>query len=202
MRIAVYGASGMIGSRVASEAVNRGHQVTGVTRTDGDLPDGVRALRADAGDPVAAKDVAADNDVVVSAIGPSRTGGNHQDFLDALRTLTEVAGGTRLVVVGGAGSLLVDGRRLVDSPEMPAEYKEESLTAASALEYFRALGDSVDWTFLSPPPVIQPGERTGRYRLGLDSPVGQSISAEDFAGALLDEVEDPKHRRQRFTVAT
>jgi uncharacterized protein len=109
MRIAAYGASGMIGSRVVSEAVSRGHQVTGLTRSGGDLPDGVRAVRSDAGDPAAAKSIAASNDVVVSAIGPSRTGDDHREFLDALRTLVEVAGDTRLVVVGGAGSLLVDG---------------------------------------------------------------------------------------------
>jgi putative NADH-flavin reductase len=202
MRIAVYGASGMIGSRVVAEAVRRGHQVTGLTRSDSDVPGGVRSQRADAGEPATAKEIAQGNDVVVSAIGPSRTGGDHQEFLGALRNLVETAGDARLVVVGGAGSLLVDGRRLVDGPDFNPLYKAEALTQSAALDYFRSLGASVDWTYVSPPPVVQPGERTGRYRLGADSPAGSSISAEDFAAALLDEIENPQHPHRRFTAAS
>lgn len=201
MKIAVYGASGMVGSRVAAEALNRGHSVTGVTRTGGSLPTGATAVTGDAGDPAVVKSVAADADAVVSAIGPSRTGADHQLYLDALRNLAENAGDTRLIVVGGAGSLLVDGGRLLDSPGFPEIYKPEALTGAAALEYIRSLGPSVDWTFLSPAPVIQPGERTGSYRTGLDSPAGDTISAEDFAVALIDELERRDHVRRRFTVA-
>jgi len=201
MKIAIYGASGMIGSRVAAEAVSRGHHVTGVTRSGGALPEGAVAVAGDAGDAASAKQVAADADVVVSAIGPSRTGGDHQEYLDALQVLAETAGDARLLVIGGAGSLLVDGVRLVDSPAFPEAYKAEALTAAKALDYVRGLGDGVDWTFLSPAPVIAPGERTGSYRTELDSPAGDAISAEDFAVALIDELERAAHRRQRFTVA-
>ncbi len=201
MKIAIYGASGMIGSRVAAEAVSRGHHVTGVTRSGGALPEGAVAVAGDAGDAASAKQIAADADVVVSAIGPSRTGGDHQEYLDALRVLAETAGDARLLVIGGAGSLLVDGVRLVDSPAFPEAYKAEALTAAKALDYVRGLGDGVDWTFLSPAPVIAPGERTGSYRTELDSPAGDAISAEDFAVALIDELERAAHRRQRFTVA-
>ncbi len=201
MKIAIYGASGMIGSRVAAEAVSRGHDVTGVTRSGGALPEGAVAVAGDAGDAASAKQVAADADVVVSAIGPSRTGGDHQEYLDALQVLAETAGDARLLVIGGAGSLLVDGVRLVDSPAFPEAYKAEALTAAKALDYVRGLGDGVDWTFLSPAPVIAPGERTGSYRTELDSPAGDAISAEDFAVALIDELERAAHRRQRFTVA-
>jgi uncharacterized protein len=201
MRIAIYGAGGMVGARVATEAVRRGHEVTGITRTGGGLPEGVKSLTGDAGDADLAKSVAAGHDVVVSSIPPSRTGGDHQLYLDALRTLAENLGDSRLLVVGGAGSLLADGQRLVDSQGFPAEAKAESLTAARGLEYFRGLGESIDWTFLSPAPMIVPGERTGSYIKGLDSPVGQTISAEDFAVAILDELENPAHRRRRFTVA-
>ena len=201
MKIAIYGASGMIGSRVAAEAVSRGHDVTGVTRSGGALPEGAVAVAGDAGDAASAKQVAADADVVVSAIGPSRTGGDHREYLDALQVLAETAGDARLLVIGGAGSLLVDGVRLVDSPAFPEAYKAEALTAAKALDYVRGLGDGVDWTFLSPAPVIAPGERTGSYRTQLDSPAGDAISAEDFAVALIDELERAAHRRQRFTVA-
>ncbi|MEZ0110414.1 putative NADH-flavin reductase [Catenulispora sp. EB89] len=201
MKIAVYGATGMIGSRVVAEALARGHEVTGITRTGGELPEGVRAVRGNAGDAESAKRVAADADVVVSAIGPSRTGGDRREFLADLRTLAETLGSARLLVVGGAGSLLVNGRRLVDDPAFPEIYKAEALIAAEALEYVRGLGDTADWTFFSPAPVIQPGERTGAYQTGTDSPAGDQISAEDFAVAMLDEIEKPAFRHRRFTAA-
>jgi putative NADH-flavin reductase len=103
--------------------------------------------------------------------------------------------------VGGAGSLLVDVTRLVDLPDFPEIYRAEALVVGEALDYLRGLGDGVDWTFFSPAPVIAAGERTGSYKVGADSPVGDSISAEDYAVALLDETEKPVHRRKRFTVA-
>ncbi|TCC39590.1 NAD(P)-dependent oxidoreductase [Kribbella sindirgiensis] len=200
MKIAVFGASGMVGSRVAAEAVGRGHEVTGVTRSGGELPDGVRAVQGSANDVAAAKELAADSDVLVAAIGPSRTGGDHQEYLDAVDTLIAAVRGTatRLFVVGGAGSLVVDGNRVVDGPEFPADYKNESLTVSQALENLRA--SDVNWTMLSPAFVIAPGERTGTFRLGLDEPVGTNISAEDYAVALIDEVEKPAHTGRRFTL--
>ncbi|NUR99969.1 MAG: NAD(P)H-binding protein [Kribbellaceae bacterium] len=201
MKIAVFGASGMVGSRVAAEAVSRGHEVTGVTRSGGELPAGVRAVRASAND-ASAKELAADADVLVAAIGPSRTGGDHQEYLDAIDNLIAAVRGTatRLFVVGGAGSLVVNGNRVVDGPDFPAEYKDESLTVSQALETLRATGDDVNWTMLSPAFVIAPGERTGTFRLGGDEPVGDHISAEDYAVALIDEAEKPAHNRKRFTL--
>ena len=201
MRIAVYGATGMIGSRVLAEALSRGHEVTGITRSGGDLPGGAVAVRGDAGDAALTKRVAAEADVVVSAIGPSRTGGDRREFLAQLRTVVETLGDARLIVVGGAGSLVVDGTRLVDLPHFPEIYRAEALVVAEALDHLRGLGDGVDWTFVSPPPQIAPGERTGSYQVGTDHPVGEAVSAEDFAVALLDEIEQPAHRRTRFTVA-
>ena len=202
MKIAVYGATGMIGSQVAAEALARGHQVTGITRTGGDLPAGARAVRGDAGDTGLARQVAGQADVVVSAIGPSRAGGDRREYLAQLRTLTETLGDARLLVVGGAGSLLADGTRLVDQPGFPEIYRAEALILAEALDYLRGLPGSTDWTYLSPAPLIQPGERTGTYTTGTDSPAGESISAQDYAVALLDEIDAPVHRRQRFTVAS
>jgi uncharacterized protein len=201
MKIAIYGASGMIGSRVAAEAMARGHQVTGITRSGGVLPDGVRAVQGDAGEAGLAKRIAGEADAVVSAIGPSRTGGDRRAYLAQVRTLAETLGGSRLIVVGGAGSLLADGKRLVDDPAFPEIYRAEALIVAEALDYLRGLGEDVDWTFISPAPVIQPGQRTGSYQTGADSPAGESISAEDYAVALIDEIDRPAHRRQRFTVA-
>jgi putative NADH-flavin reductase len=200
MKIAVYGASGMVGSRVAAEAVERGHEVVGVTRSGGEVPAGVDAVRASANDVASAKELAGESDVLVAAIGPSRTSGNHQDYLDAIDNLIAAVRGseTRVIVVGGAGSLVVNGNRVVDGPDFPAEYKHESLTVSQALENLRA--SEVNWTMLSPAFVIAPGERTGTFRLGLDEPVGDHISAEDFAVALVDEIETPAHNRRRFTL--
>jgi putative NADH-flavin reductase len=200
MKIAVYGASGMVGSRIAAEAVSRAHEVIGVTRSGGELPDGVRAVRANADDVASAKELAAESDALVAAIGPSRTGGDHQDYLDAVDNLIAAGQGTatRLIVVGGAGSLVVDGNRVVDGPDFPAEYKNESLTVSQALENLRA--SDVNWTMLSPAFVIAPGERTGIFRLGQDEPIGDHISAEDYAVALLDELENPANNRKRFTL--
>ncbi|WP_427889443.1 NAD(P)-dependent oxidoreductase [Kribbella sp. GL6] len=202
MKIAVIGASGMVGSRVAAEAVGRGHEVTGVTRSGGELPAGVRAVRGSANDVATAKELAGDADVLVAAIGPSRTGGDHQEYLDAVDNLIGAVRGTatRLFVVGGAGSLVVDGNRVVDGPDFPAEYKLESLTVSQALENLRATGDDVNWTMLSPAFVIAPGERTGTFRLSGDEPVGDHISAEDYAVALVNEIETPAYNRKRFTL--
>ena len=193
MKIALFGATGMVGSRIAAEATARGHQVTSLSRsTGGDLAD-ASAVRA----------AAADHDVLVSATGPSRTGDPHEPWLDAVSTLIDNAGDARVLFVGGAGSLLTpDGTRLLDTDGFPPEYLGEATTGAAALDLFRAAPDSVDWTFVSPAPVIAPGERTGSYATSLDTPAGDFISAEDYAVVLLDEIEEPRHRRQRFTAAS
>jgi len=190
----------MVGSRIAAEAVERGHEVVGVTRSGGEVPAGVDAVRASANDVASAKELAGESEVMVAAIGPSRTGGNHQDYLDAIGNLIAAVRGseTRVIVVGGAGSLVVNGNRVVDGPDFPAEYRNESLTVSQALENLRS--SEVNWTMLSPAFVIAPGERTGSFRLGLDEPVGDHISAEDFAVALVDEIEKPAHNRRRFTL--
>jgi len=157
-------------------------------------------VQASANDVAAAKELAADADVLVAAIGPSRTGGDHQEYLDAVDNLIAAVRGTatRLLVVGGAGSLVVNGNRVVDGPDFPAEYKGESLTVSQALENLRA--SDVNWTMLSPAFVIAPGERTGVFRLGQDEPVGDHISAEDYAVALVDEAEAAAHNQRRFTL--
>ncbi|GAB3948606.1 NAD(P)H-binding protein [Kribbella albertanoniae] len=202
MKIAVYGASGMVGSRIVAEAAARGHEVTGVTRSGADLPAGVQSVQASANDVASVKEIVGDADVVAVALGPSRTGGDHQDYLDAVDNLIAAVRGTetRLLVVGGAGGLTIGGQRVLDGPDFPAEYRPESLTVAQGLEALRATDESVNWTMLHPPFVIQPGERTGTFRLGQDEPVGDNISAEDFAIAVLDEFEKPANNRGRFTV--
>lgn len=198
MKIAVYGATGGVGSRIVAEATRRGHEVTGLSRRGG-----AGVATGDAADPGGVREVAASHDVVVSALGPSRVPGEDPyAFEGVIRALMSGVGTTRLIVVGGAGSLFAaPGVRLVDTPDFPAVYKDESLAGAQAFDALRAAGPELDWTYLCPAPEMGPGERTGTYASGLDEPVGDSISFEDYAVALVDEIERPAHRRQRFTVA-
>ena len=198
MKIAVYGATGAIGSAIVAEARNRGHEVIGISRRPGDDAD---HLTGDALDADFATEVAEKHDVVVSAIGPSRVSDDGTRFVDSIANLVATLGNRRLVVVGGAGSLQVDGVRLVDSPEFPDAYKAEALKGAATLALLREAAADVDWTYLSPAPLIQPGERTGSYKVELETPAGDQISIADYAVALVDEIETPRHVRQRFTVA-
>ncbi len=203
MRIAVYGGAGMIGSRIVAEGLARDHAMTVVTRSPAvGLPAGAVARVGNAADGDDVAKVASEYDVVVSAIGPSRTGARVELFLDALSSLVDNVGTRRLIVVGGAGSLQVaPGLRLVDTPEFPPEHRHEALAQLAALELLRRGGGFVDWVYVSPAPITTPGRRTGTYRVGSDSVLGDFISAEDYAVAVLDEIERPRHRRERFAVS-
>jgi len=203
VRIALYGATGMVGSRIALEAVSRDHRVTAISRTpSAEVPSGTVARRGDAGDPDDVARIAAEHDVVVSAIGPSRTGVRHQVFLHAIATLAENVGSRRLIVVGGSGSLEVaPGLRLVDAPRFPEGARAEALTQIAAFELLEDMGALLDWVYVSPAPFMAPGERTGRYRVGVNAVFGETISAEDYAVAIVDEIEQPRARHDRIAVA-
>ena len=209
MRIAVFGATGMIGSAIAEEADRRGHEVLAIARHEADSrtspPQGNAIERqvGDAADAAFVAGIAADNDAMVAAFGPSRAPGDDKSaYVGLLGTFVEAAGATPVLGVGGAGSLLLpDGTRLIDSPDFPEEYKAEGLVGAEALDMLREAPDGVEWTYLSPAPQIAPGTRTGTYTTSVDTPAGDSISAEDYAIAAVDELEKPAHRRARFTVA-
>jgi putative NADH-flavin reductase len=202
MKIAVYGATGNIGSAIVAEARSRGHEVTGLSRRPGSA-EGVPSVQGDAGDASSVKAVAADNDVVVSAIGPSREpGADGQPFLDAIQTLVDNVGDARLLVVGGASSLEVaPGVRLYDTPEFPEAYKSEAEWGIRSLELLRKTSSPLSWTYISPAPEIGPGERTGSYHVADDTIAGWKISFADFALAIVDEIESPRHVRARFTAA-
>jgi putative NADH-flavin reductase len=204
MKIAVFGATGQVGSQVVAEAVRRGHHVTALSRRATTAPDGATPVVGDAVDVSTVREVAASHDVVLSAVGPSRDpGGDPDAFVGVVQGLTEAVGGTRLIVVGGSGSLLAaPGVRLVDTPDFPDVFKAEALAQMQALEVLRAAGPDLDWTYVSPAPMVEAGERTGVYVSGLDEPVGLSITFADWAVALVDEIDEPAHRRQRFTVAS
>ncbi|WP_396450740.1 NAD(P)-dependent oxidoreductase [Actinomadura sp.] len=206
MKILLIGATGMIGSRIAAEARRRGHEVTGVTRSGAE-----GTARAEASDAAAVAALAAGHDAAVLSVSPPRDGSETtgpllaitRGVLDGLRE----AGVRRLIVVGGAGSLEVaPGVRLVDTPEFPEIYKNEALAAAEQLGVIRAEAGDLDWTFISPAAVIQPGERTGVFRLGgdqllTDGEGNSTISAEDYAVALVDELEKGNAVQRRITVA-
>ncbi len=203
MRTVVFGATGAIGRAISAELTARGHEVTGAAR------DGLAAA-ADAADPAAVAALVAGQDAVVSAVGP-RAGRDDPgpSLLAAISGLTEglrAAGVRRLVVVGGAGSLeLVPGQRLVDTPGFPAAARPVALAHAQVLEFLRSVAD-LDWTYCSPAAVIEPGERTGTFRLGGDQLLTGTdgisrISIPDFAVAVADEIELGTAIRRRITVA-
>lgn len=200
MKIAVYGATGMVGSQIVSESLSRGHQVTAISRSGAEVA-GADSRAAQQSDAATFAAIAKDHDAVVLATGPSRTGGDHAEWLAAMDIAYSNAEGTRLLIVGGAGTLTVDGVRLIDSPGFPEAYKAEALSGAAALNAVRKAPESLDWTVLAPAPVIMPGERTGKYVTAKDTPAGGSISTQDYAVAMLDEIETPANRRARFTAA-
>lgn len=198
MKIALYGANGPIGSAIAAEATQRGHEVTAISRGDNDGVTAAAHRRGDAADGPQVAEISVAHDVVVSAIG---FGADPVEFMRPVLGLVQNVGSTRLVFVGGAGSLRSEsGLRLVDLPDFPAEWRPSALVLAATLDVLKASTD-VNWTFLSPAPLIAPGQRTGRYVLGTDEPVGDQVSIQDYAAALVDELEKPKHERARFTVA-
>jgi putative NADH-flavin reductase len=196
MNIAVFGPTGMIGSEVVAELNTRGHDVTGVSRSTG----------TDITDPGAVAAAVAGADVVVCAVAARGVPYTLADVTKSLIDGVRRAGGPRLVIVGGAGSLEVaPGVRLVDTPEFPEEYKPEANQAAEALTIYRGVSD-LDWTYVSPAAFIHPGERTGHYRLGgdqllVDEDGKSEISSQDFAIAIADLVEQDGHTRERVSAA-
>jgi uncharacterized protein len=201
MKVALIGFTGHAGSRVLDELLRRGHAVTGVARTVAGVPSqrGVAVRSADARDAGQLAPVLAGHDAVISATRFVSSGPH------ALADAVKQAGVPRLLVVGGAGSLEVaPGKALIDTPGFPAAYKPEAAAGRDFLDALRARQD-LDWTFLSPAAEFAPGARTGTFRLGGDQLLvaadGTSrISMEDFAIALVDELESPKHSRRRFAV--
>ncbi|RFU36792.1 NAD-dependent epimerase/dehydratase family protein [Actinomadura logoneensis] len=206
MKILLIGATGMIGSRVAAEARARGHEVTGVTRSGRD-----GTARAEARDADAVAKLAGGHDAVVLAVAPPRDGSETVEPLlaDGRGVLAGArrAGVRRVVIVGGAGSLEVaPGTRLVDTPDFPDLYRNEALAQGALLDAVRAEAGDLDWTYISPAAEIGPGERTGEFRLGgdrllADAEGNSRISAEDYAVALVDELENPQAVGRRITVA-
>lgn len=203
MNITVIGGTGATGSAVVTEAARRGHTVTSVSRS-GRQPEGAaHAITADLADTARIVDLINAADVTVLAVSPDRTGKPVQPVVDAYRALIAARPSGRMVVVGGAGSLLDDsGRRLVDDPSFPEAYRPEALAFSEVLEAFRAARDTIAWTLVSPAPAYPVPESSGAYVTGTDQPAGATLSAADMAIALVDEAERDAHRGARFSVAS
>jgi uncharacterized protein len=210
MKLALFGIGGMIGSRIAQEALNRGHHVTAIVRDTNRVPIAHEHLIAVPGDVLNPDSVAATvagHDAVLSAVGPGK-GQDPQMLVQVARSLidgSQRAGVRRLVVIGGAGTLEIKpGLQLVDAPNFPAAYLPLARAHRDALNVYRAT--NLDWTSISPARDIEPGMRTGKFRTGSDQlltdEMGESrISAEDYAVAFIDEIEKPKFIRKRIGVA-
>ncbi len=211
MKIAVIGA-GNIGKVIISEALSRGHQVTAVVRDPAKLTLSHAALSVTAGDVTDAASIAAavaGHDAVVNAVGPNYAIGNIDILPQSVRTLITAlkqAGVARLLVVGGAGSLEVaPGLRLYDTPDFPEARRPSAKKHGEGLALLRA-ETALEWTFFSPAAIIEPGQRTGTFRLGGDQLLADAagnsrISIEDYAVAVVNELETPAHIRARFTIA-
>jgi len=215
MRVVLYGATGMIGSRILKELLSRGHTVTAVARDPAKLAAQPNLVieKGDLLDTDHVAKVSKGADVIVSSYAPPVIAGQGPDpakvgqLLDATKSLVAAsrrAGAPRILMVGGAGSLEVaPGVQIVDTPGFPDPYKPVALAHRDA--YYELRKTDMNWTYFSPAMMIQPGERTGKFRLGKDALIsddkGQSsISAEDYAVALVDEIEQARHTKQRFTI--
>lgn len=210
MKITLIGATGSVGSRILNEALSRGHQVTALVRDPAKLParPGLTVVQGDALDAACLPSKLSGADAVVSAYNPgwttpdirSKTLAAYRGIIDSVKN----AGVKRLIVVGGAGTLLAaPGQFLVDMPGFPPEIKE---AASGMRDVYLSLKPetALDWTYFAPAPLLSPGERTGKFRVGGDSLLPgdgpAKISIEDYAVALIDELEKPAHSRQAFTV--
>lgn len=209
MNITIIGATGMVGSRLVTEATGRGHRVVAAARRVGDYPDAaITGVAVDAGAPAELVAALAEADAAVLTV---RAAAGHEYTIEPLTTAVLDAtarAGVRLLVVGGSGPLRSPrepGLAVVDDPNyVPAEWRTIAGASTAQLHACTRHSNS-DWVYLSPPAILEPGTRTGTYRRGtttlLTDPDGTSrISAEDLAVATLDEIERPGTDRH-FTVA-
>lgn len=210
MNIALIGASGFIGSALLKEALSRGHQVTALVTRPEKLAaaSNLKAVKMDVNATGALAGQLKGHDVVLSAFSGHAQANVLDYYLAGIRSIIAAAKKAevpRLLVVGGAGSLEVaPGVQLLDTPAFPAAYQGTAEGARQALNMLRE-DKSLNWTMLSPSAVIAPGERTGKFRLGgdqllADAEGNSKISVEDYAVAMVDEMEKPAHERRRFTV--
>lgn len=206
MNVVVYGATGKSGSRIVSELLRRGHRVTAVARNPSGLPANVHSVKDDLSDVDRIAAVISGADAVVSAYAPP------PEDTDQLIGVTErqiaaihkAGTNVRLIIVGGAASLEVaPGVMLLNSGHVPAEWIPIATSHEKILRIFEK--SDINWTYFSPAAFFEPGTRTGKFRLGTNQLIADAqgnsrISMEDYAIALVDELEKPEHERARFTI--
>ncbi|WP_439516562.1 NAD(P)-dependent oxidoreductase [Sediminibacterium sp.] len=215
MKVALIGASGFVGNAILNELLQRGHQVTAIVRSANKISpaENVTVVVANVLNETELSNAIVRHDAVISAYNAGWTNPNlYHEFLQGSQAIQEAvkkSGIKRLIVVGGAGSLFVaPDQQIVDTEGFPEEWKPGALAARDYLNILKEEKE-LDWTFLSPAVEMHQGTsgiRKGTYRTGLDNPVFDEnnrsvISVEDVAVAIIDELENPKHLRQRFTVA-
>jgi len=212
MKIAIIGASGQVGAYIRDEALARGHKVTAIVRHPEKVAVQDPRLTVVKADILKDKveELLKGHDTVISAYNPGWSNPNIYD--EQIEGYKRIISGVkksrikRLLVVGGAGTLEVaPGVQVLDTASFPEQVKKGVLATRETLYMLREEKE-LEWTFLSPPTSIAPGERTGHYRVGKDQLIkneeGESkISTQDYATAMLDELENPQHIRERFTVA-
>ena len=210
MKIALIGATGFIGSKLLDEALARQHQVAALVGHPEKLAAraNLTVIGTDVLDQARLAEQLQGHDAVISAFSGHAQSNTYDYYVQGIQSIigaTRQAGVARLLVVGGAGSLEVaPGLQVLDPPDFPAQWKATAEGARHALQLLKQETE-LNWTMLSPSAMIMPGERSGKFRLGHDQLLvddqGQSrISVEDYAVAMLDELERPAHSRQRFTV--
>lgn len=211
MELVILGASGFIGSAITAEALSRGHTVTAVVNRPERVAAsaGLTVVGLDINDTAALTRLLSGKAIVISAFSghaQQDVKGYYLQAFNSLFTAATAAKVGRLLVVGGAATLLLaDGSRLLDSPNFPAEYRATAEGAAEVLQQLRQQS-GLNWSFLSPAAEIFSGDKSGSFRLGLDNLLTDSlgnsrISTGDYAAAMLDEAEQPKHLNKRFSVA-
>ena len=210
MKVAIIGATGFVGPALVAEGVSRGYEVTAIARNTDKVEKaaGVTPVAADVNDVDALASALFGHDAVINSFNAGWTNPNlYNDFIKGSKIIQEAtkkAGVKRFITIGGAGSLFIDGKQLVDGPHFPKEYYPGASAARDYLTELRK-EDELDWTFLSPAINLHPGERTGQFRLGTESPVfnaeGKSdISTADLAVAIFNELENNQFIKARFTL--
>ena len=203
MKIAIIGATGMIGSAITAEAVRRGHNVIGVSRSGAPKNpiESVEYRAGDFSDTDFVLDLADEVDTLVISTASGRKSGDWDPVLSAHEAFIKRNPHHRVFVVGGAGGLVDEaGVRFIDNGAIPADYAEPRVFA-KVLDMYLASNPSVDWVMQVPAMKIEPGEGTEEYRLGGDRAAGMHVYTGTFARAALDEIENPSHSRERYNVA-
>lgn len=211
--VVLIGASGFVGTAILSELLNRGNKVTAIVRNPDKISisnSNLSVVKADVSDAESIAKVSEGKDAIISAYNPGWTNPNiYEDTLKNYPLILQAAklsGVKRLLIVGGAGTLFcAPGLRVVDSGAIP----DSIMGGVKSLGefYLNTLMNEhdIDWVFFSPAGTLEPGERTGKFRLGKDDLIvdadGKShISVEDYAIAMVDELEKPVHHQERFTI--